>query len=94
VAALTQAQVRECQALLTDILEEEEALLPQCQSEWAEREKALSLSTQPALETSAQLGVEKAAVLPDCGRRKPTVPLRIVPKAPYHPSPLAFFGWK
>ena len=30
-AALTKEQVRECQALLTDIREEEEALLPQCE---------------------------------------------------------------
>ena len=44
-AALTQVQVRECQALLVDIHEEEEALLPQCEREWTEREKALSLST-------------------------------------------------
>jgi hypothetical protein len=62
-AALTQAQVRECQALLADIRKEEEALLLQCEREWAEREKALSFSTQAALEGSAQLRAEKAAVL-------------------------------
>ena len=62
-AVLTQAQVRECQALLADIREEEEALLPECEREWAEREKVLSLSTEAALESSLQLTAEKAAVL-------------------------------
>jgi hypothetical protein len=55
--------VRGCQHILADIREEEEALLPQCEREWAEREKALSLSTAVALQSSLQLRAEKAAVL-------------------------------
>ena len=55
--------MRECQALLAGIREEEEALLPQCEREGAEREKALGLSTEAALESSLQLRAEKAAVL-------------------------------
>ena len=55
--------MRECQALLADIREEEEALLLQCEREWAEREKALSFSTQAALESSFQLRAEEVAVL-------------------------------